>query len=78
MRAVTLTLFQANDNREKGIRTICNLGGSNVAKPKEPKAGEKLTAEEAKAYVDYLYATLYKAWNEKIHNGAFHDPTSGG
>ena len=42
-----------------------------MAKPKEPKAGEKLTAEEAKAYVDYLYATLYKAWHEKIHNGAF-------
>ena len=40
-------------------------------KPKEPKPGEKLTGDEAKAYVDYLYSTLYKAWHEKIHNGPF-------
>ena len=42
-----------------------------MSKPREPKAGEKLSAEEAKAYVDYLYSTLYKAWHEKIHNGPF-------
>ncbi|MBI2231171.1 MAG: hypothetical protein HYU46_18985 [Deltaproteobacteria bacterium] len=40
-------------------------------KTKEPKAGEKLSAEEAKTYVDYLYATLYKHAYEKIHNGPF-------
>ena len=42
-----------------------------MSQPREPKAGEKLSAEEAKAYVDYLYSTLYKAWHEKIHNGPF-------
>ena len=42
-----------------------------MSKVKEPKAGEKLSAEEAKDYVDYLYSTLYKAWHEKIHNGPF-------
>ena len=31
-----------------------------MSKPREPKGGEKLTAEEAKEYVDYLYSTLYK------------------
>jgi pyrroloquinoline quinone (PQQ) biosynthesis protein C len=42
-----------------------------VNKPREPRAGEKLSAQEAKAYVDYLYSTLYKAWQEKIHKGPF-------
>ena len=42
-----------------------------MSKPREPKAGEKLSAEEAKAYVDYLYSTLYQAWHEKIHSGTF-------
>jgi hypothetical protein len=42
-----------------------------VTQPQEPKPGEKLTAEQAKVYVDYLYSTLYKAWHEKIHKGAF-------
>jgi pyrroloquinoline quinone (PQQ) biosynthesis protein C len=37
----------------------------------EPKAGERLSAEEAKTYVDYLYATLYKHAYEKIHKGPF-------
>ncbi len=40
-------------------------------KPREPRAGEKLSAQEAKAYVDYLYATVSKVSQEKIHNGAF-------
>lgn len=42
-----------------------------MIKPREPKAGEKLSAADAKAYVDYLYSTLYKAAYEKIHNGPF-------
>jgi pyrroloquinoline quinone (PQQ) biosynthesis protein C len=42
-----------------------------VNEPREPKAGEKMTEADAKAYVDYLYTTLYKAWHEKIHNGPF-------
>ena len=42
-----------------------------MSQPREPKGGEKLSAEEAKTYVDYLYSTLYKAWHEKIHNGPF-------
>ena len=42
-----------------------------MTKLKEPQPGAKLNAEEAKAYVDYLYSTLYRAWHEKIHNGAF-------
>jgi pyrroloquinoline quinone (PQQ) biosynthesis protein C len=42
-----------------------------VSKPKEPKAGEKLSEAEAKAYVDYLYSTLYKYAHEKIHQSAF-------
>src|ERR671925_411301 len=42
-----------------------------VTKPREPKAGEKLSEQEAKAYVDYLYSTLYKYAHEKIHKGAF-------
>ena len=40
-------------------------------KPREPRAGEKLSAQEAKAYVEYLYLTLAKASHEKIHNGPF-------
>ena len=40
-------------------------------KPREPRAGEKLTAQEAKAYVDYLYSTASKASQERIHNGHF-------
>ena len=42
-----------------------------MSTPKEPKAGEKLSEPEAKAYVDYLYSTLYKYAHEKIHKGAF-------
>ncbi len=42
-----------------------------MAKIKEPKAGEKMTSVEAKAYVDYLYETMYRHWQEKIHNGPF-------
>ena len=40
-------------------------------KPREPRAGEKLSAPEAKAYVDYLYSTVAKASHERIHNGPF-------
>src|SRR4029079_11612614 len=36
-----------------------------------PQAGEKLSESQAKAYVDYLYATLYKYAHEKIYKGAF-------
>lgn len=39
--------------------------------PREPQAGEKLTAQEAKTYVDYLYSIASKASHEKIHNGHF-------
>jgi len=42
-----------------------------VSNPRELKAGERLTADEAKAYVDYLYSTLYQYADEKIHQGAF-------
>jgi pyrroloquinoline quinone (PQQ) biosynthesis protein C len=42
-----------------------------VNKPKEPRAGEKMSAADAKSYVDYLYAALYNAWHEKIHKGIF-------
>lgn len=42
-----------------------------MSKPKELRAGEKLTEQEAKAYVDYLYSTLYKVAYEKIHKGPF-------
>jgi pyrroloquinoline quinone (PQQ) biosynthesis protein C len=42
-----------------------------VSKPKEPVAGGKLTEAEAKAYVDYLYATLYQHAQEKIYRSAF-------
>src|SRR3989337_1035257 len=30
-----------------------------------------MTPQEAKAYVDHLYAKLYASWKEKIHNGPF-------
>jgi pyrroloquinoline quinone (PQQ) biosynthesis protein C len=42
-----------------------------VDRPREPKAGEKMTEPQAKAYVDYLYNTLYKDWHEKIHKSSF-------
>ena len=42
-----------------------------MSKPREPRAGEKLSEQEAKAYVDYLYSTLYKYAHEKIYKGAF-------
>jgi pyrroloquinoline quinone (PQQ) biosynthesis protein C len=42
-----------------------------MSKPKEPRAGERLTEQEAQAYVDYLYSTLYKYAHEKIHKGYF-------
>ena len=38
---------------------------------KEPKAGEKLSEQEAKEYVDHLYKALYKYAHEKIYKGAF-------
>jgi pyrroloquinoline quinone (PQQ) biosynthesis protein C len=48
-----------------------DVSGDKVDKPREPTAGEKMTEADAKAYVDYLYTTLYKAWHEKIHQGLF-------
>jgi pyrroloquinoline quinone (PQQ) biosynthesis protein C len=42
-----------------------------VNTPEEPKAGEKLSPDQAKAYVDYLYAKLYRYAHERIHKGAF-------
>ncbi len=42
-----------------------------MAKVKEPRPGEKMTPQEAKTYVDYLYAKLYESWKEKIHKGPF-------
>jgi len=42
-----------------------------MSKVKEPRPGEKMTSEEAKVYVDYLYARMYEAWKEKIHNNPF-------
>ena len=38
---------------------------------KEPKAGEKLSEQEAKEYVDSFIQTLYKYAHEKIYKGAF-------
>src|SRR5436309_15113904 len=52
------------------IRKV-DVPGGKVDKPREPKAGEKMTEADAKAYVDYLYTTLYEAWHEKIHKGLF-------
>jgi len=43
----------------------------NVSNLREPRAGEKLSEPEAKAYVDHLYSTLYKYAHEKIYKGAF-------
>jgi pyrroloquinoline quinone (PQQ) biosynthesis protein C len=42
-----------------------------VNKPREPRAGDKLSVQEARTYVDYLYSTLAKASHERIHNGPF-------
>jgi len=42
-----------------------------VNKPREPQAGERLSAQEARAYVDYLYASVLQASQERIHNGPF-------
>ena len=30
-----------------------------------------MTSQEAKAYVDYLYAKMYERWKEKIQSGPF-------
>ena len=38
---------------------------------KAPGAGEKMSAEEAKGYVDYLYAKMYESWRQKIQKGPF-------
>jgi thiaminase len=43
----------------------------NVSNLREPRAGEKLSEPEAKAYVDHLYSTLYKYAHEKVYKGAF-------
>ena len=42
-----------------------------MTKVKEPRPGEKLTSQEAKTYVDYLYVKMYESWKQKIHNGPF-------
>ncbi|MBI1994815.1 MAG: hypothetical protein HYS67_10545 [Deltaproteobacteria bacterium] len=42
-----------------------------MAKVKEPRPGEKMSPQEAKAYVDYLYARMYEHWKQKIQNGPF-------
>ena len=42
-----------------------------MAKVKEPLPGEKIAPEEAKRYVDYLYARMYEHWKVKIQAGAF-------
>jgi pyrroloquinoline quinone (PQQ) biosynthesis protein C len=42
-----------------------------VNKPQEPQPGEKLSAQEAKAYVDYLYSTVFQASQKRIHDGPF-------
>jgi pyrroloquinoline quinone (PQQ) biosynthesis protein C len=58
---------------DRGIQSTSGISGSEerMSKPKAPRAGERLTESEAKAYVDYLYTTLYKYAHEKIHQGAF-------
>ncbi len=38
---------------------------------KEPRSGEKMTAAEAKSYVDHLYSTMYAHWKKKIQAGPF-------
>ena len=40
-------------------------------KPQEPQAGEKLNAQAAKAYVDYLYSSVFQSSQERIHNASF-------
>ncbi len=42
-----------------------------MAAIKKPQSGEKMTSQEAKAYVDHLYETMYRHWEEKIRNGQF-------
>ena len=42
-----------------------------MAKVKEPRPGEKMSPQEAKAYVDYLYATMYEHWKQKVQTGPF-------
>jgi pyrroloquinoline quinone (PQQ) biosynthesis protein C len=54
------------------------LQESDVKKAKEPRPGEKMTAADAKAYVDYLYERMYQRWQEKIHNGPFMTPLRAG
>ena len=66
-----MTLSIADDKRAIDPNQQTCLRGSTVNKPREPRAGEKLSAQEAKAYVEYLYSTLAKASHEKIHNGPF-------
>jgi pyrroloquinoline quinone (PQQ) biosynthesis protein C len=38
---------------------------------KEPRPGEKMSAQDAKAYVDYLYSRMYEQWKIKIQGGPF-------
>jgi pyrroloquinoline quinone (PQQ) biosynthesis protein C len=42
-----------------------------MKKVKEPQPGEKMTAQEARAYVDYLYERMYEHWKVKIQAGPF-------
>jgi len=42
-----------------------------MAAIKKPQSGEKMTSQEAKAYVDHLYETMYRHWEDKIRNGQF-------
>lgn len=42
-----------------------------MATVREPRPGEKLSASEAKAYVDHLYSRMYDRWEEKIQRGPF-------
>jgi len=38
---------------------------------KEPRSGEKMTAAEAAAYVDHLYAQMYCRWEPKVKQHPF-------
>ncbi len=38
---------------------------------KEPSPGSKMSPDEARAYVDHLYARMYEYWKVKIQNGPF-------
>ena len=38
---------------------------------KEPRPGEKMAAEEAKRYVDYLYDRMYEHWKVKVQQSPF-------